>query len=148
MTLKQRITDDMKAAMRARDQQGLEAIRMLRAAIQRREVDERTELDDREVLAVIQKLIKQGQESVEQFRRGGREDLAQREEHMIERLRGYLPEPLTDAELDALVDEAIAETGASGPKDMGAVMGRLRDRVQGRAEMGQVSTRVKARLSG
>ena len=146
MTLKERITEDMKAAMRARDQQGLEAIRLLRAAIQRREVDERTELDDSEVLSVVQKLIKQGQESIEQFRRGNREDLAGREEHMIERLRGYLPEPLSDAELDAMIDEAIGETGAAGIRDMGAVMGRLRNRVQGRADMAQVSTRVKARL--
>lgn len=148
MGLKDRISDDMKSAMRARDQQGLSAIRMLRAAIQRREVDEQTELDDREVLAVVQKLIKQGQESVEQFRRGNREDLAEREEEMIERLRGYLPEPLGEAELDALVEEAIRDAGASGIRDMGAVMGRLRDKVQGRADMGQVSTLVKARLSG
>ncbi|MDZ7842295.1 MAG: GatB/YqeY domain-containing protein [Gammaproteobacteria bacterium] len=146
MTLKDRITKDMKTAMRAKDTPRLETIRMLRAAIQRKEVDEQVTLDDDAVLAVIGKQIKQGRDSIEQFRAGNREDLAEKEQVSVDILSEYLPEPLSDDELDALIRDAIAATGASTMKDMGKVMGELKPRVQGRADMGQVSARIKSLL--
>ncbi len=146
MSLKDRITEDMKAAMRAKDTPRLETIRMLRAAIQRREVDEQTTLDDDGVLAVIEKQIKQGRDSIEQFRAGNRDDLADKEQVSVDILSEYLPEPLGDDELDALIREAIADTGAGSIKDMGKVMGRLKPQIQGRADMGAVSARVKSLL--
>lgn len=146
MNLKDRIAEDMKAAMRAKDTPRLETIRMLRAAIQRREVDEQTALDDDAVLAVIEKQIKQTRDSIEQFKSGGRDDLADKEQASLEILSEYLPEPLGDDELDALIRAAISETGAESMKDMGKVMGRLKPQIQGRADMGQVSAKVKALL--
>ncbi len=146
MTLKDRITEDMKAAMRAKDTPRLETIRMLRAAIQRKEVDEQVTLDDDAVLAVIGKQIKQGRDSIEQFKAGNREDLAEKEQVSVDILSEYLPEPLSDEELDTLIQEAIAATGAATMKDMGKVMGELKPRVQGRADMSQVSARIKSRL--
>jgi uncharacterized protein len=138
----------MKQAMRSGDKARLGVVRMALAAIQQREVDERVELDDAAVLGVIEKMIKQRRESVEQYRAGGREDLAAKESAEIEVLSGYLPEPLGEAELDALIEAAIADTGAASMKDMGRVMARLRDGAQGRADMAAVSAKVKARLAG
>lgn len=146
MTLKDRITEDMKAAMRAKDTPRLETIRMLRAAIQRKEVDEQVTLDDDAVLAVIGKQIKQARDSIEQFKAGNREDLAEKEQVSVDILSEYLPEPLSDDELDALIQDAITATGAGSMKDMGKVMGELKPRVQGRADMGQVSARIKSLL--
>jgi len=146
MALKDRIAADMKAAMRARESERLEFIRMLRAAIQRREVDDRKELEEEEVLAVTQKLLKQSQDAASQFIDGGREDLAAKEERNIALLQEYLPEPLLDEEIDALISEAISATGALSPKEMGKVIGWLKPKVQGRANMGKISASVKNRL--
>ena len=146
--LKDAIKADMKAAMRAGDKDRLGVIRMLLAAIQRREVDERIELDDAGVLQAIEKLVKQGQESARQYTDGGRQELADKELAEIETLRQYLPEQLSDADLDALIDRIIAETGAESVRDMGKVMGAIREHAQGRADMGVVGGRVKAKLSG
>jgi len=147
LDLKDRIGDDMKAAMRAKDEARLGTIRMLRAAIQRREVDERIQLDDAAVIAVVQKQIKQCQDSIEQFEKGGRQDLADKEKASVEILNAYLPAQLSDTELDALISEAIDASGAVSMRDMGKVIGALKARVQGRADMGAVSARVKERLS-
>lgn len=146
MELKERIIADLKQAMRDRDQPRLDAIRMLRAAIQRREVDERTELDDTQVLAVIEKLVKQGRDAIAQFDQGGRQDLSDKEQQQIDVYGAYLPEPLSAAAVDALIETAIQETGAGSMRDMGKVMALLKERLAGRAEMGAVSARVKARL--
>ena len=146
MNLKDRIAEDMKAAMRAKDTPRLETIRMLRAAIQRKEVDEQVTLDDDGVLGVIEKQIKQARDSIEQFKAGNRDDLADKEQVSVDILSEYLPEPLDEVELDALIREAIAETGAESMKDMGKVMGKIKPRVQGRADMGQVSAKVKTLL--
>jgi uncharacterized protein YqeY len=136
----------MKQAMRSGDKARLGVIRMALAAIQQREVDERTSLDDVALLGVIEKMIKQRRESVEQYRAGGREDLAGKEAAEIEVLGNYLPEPLGEAEIAALIDAAIAESGAKKMQDMGRVMALLRTRAQGRADMGVLSARVKAKL--
>jgi len=136
----------MKSAMRAGEKDRLTVIRMLKAAIQRREVDERIELDDAGVLKAIEKLVKQGQDSAEQFTRGGRQELADKELAEVEILKAYLPEPLSDIELDTLIDEIIASTGAESLRDMGKVMNAIREQAQGRADMGTVGARVKARL--
>ena len=138
----------MKDAMRAKDESRLGVIRMLRAAIQRREVDEQIELDDDGVLGVIQKQIKQSQDAVEQFKQGGRDDLATKEQIDIDVLKTYLPEQLNDAEIDGLINDAIAETGAASMRDMGKIMGILKPKLQGRADMGAVSGKIKAKLSG
>ncbi len=145
--LKQRLLDDMKSAMRDKDTVSLETIRMVRAAVQRREVDERIELDDAGVWQVIQKMVKQCTDAEQQFVDGGREDLAQKERDNIRVMEAYLPEKLSDEELDTLVRKAIADTGAASMKDMGKVMGILRDQVQGRADMGALSARIKSLLS-
>ncbi len=145
--LKQRILDDMKSAMREKDTVALETVRMLRAAIQRREVDDRVELDDNGVLQVIQKMVKQCTDAAKQFVDGGRDDLAEKERANIAVLEKYLPEQLSEAELDQLVQQAIAETGAESIKDMGKVMGVLRPKVHGRADMGALSGRIKSLLS-
>jgi uncharacterized protein len=147
VSAKSRLKDDMKEAMRSGDKARLGVIRMALAAIQQREVDERIELDDAAVLGVIEKMIKQRRESVEQFRAGAREDLAAKEAAEIELLATYLPEPLSEAELAALIDAAIAATGAASMKDMGRVMAQLRAQAQGRADMAALSGQVKARLS-
>lgn len=138
----------MKSAMRSRDKDRLAVIRMLLAAIQRREVDERIELDDAGILKTVEKLVKQGQDSARQYTDGGCAELAEKELAEIEVLKQYLPEQLGDAELDALIDETIQSTGAESVRDMGKVMGAIRDKAQGRADMGTVGARVKAKLSG
>jgi uncharacterized protein YqeY len=148
MTLKARITEDMKAAMRAGERDRLSCIRMLQAGIKQREVDERIELGDAEVLAVIDKMIKQRKESVAQFQAGNRADLVAKESAEIALLTSYLPAQLGAAELDALVREAIAQAGAASMKDMGKVMGVLKPKVQGRADMGALSARIKSALGG
>jgi len=145
-TLKERIVAEMKDAMRAKEVVRLEAIRLLRAAIQRREVDERTELGDEEVLAVVQKMIKQGRDAIEQFEKGGRDDLVQKEAATLAVLETYLPEQLDDDKLAALIDQALTETDAQSIRDMGKVMGWLKTRVQGRADMGAVSASIKQKL--
>lgn len=146
MTLKERIVQDMKQALRARDEARLRAIRMLQAAIQRQEIDERTTLDDGAVTATVQKLIKQSRDALEQFAKGGRDDLVAREKADIAAWQAYLPEQLGDEELAKLVADAIKETGAASMRDMGKVMGVLKPKVQGRADMGKVSAAVKAKL--
>jgi uncharacterized protein YqeY len=147
MTLKARITEDMKDAMRAKDTARLSTIRMLLAAIKQREVDERIELTDTDVLGVIEKMVKQRRDSIAQFEAGKREDLAAIERAEVAVLQGYLPAPLTDPEIDALITEAIGATGAAGMAGMGKVMAALKPRLAGRADMGAVSARIKARLS-
>ena len=146
MTLKERITEDMKAAMRASDKERLSTIRMVQAAIQQREVDERITLDDAQVFAVIEKMVKQRRESIVQFEQGGRQDLADKEKSEIVLLQHYLPAQLTEAEVDAIISDAIASTGAASVKDMGKVMAAVKARAAGRADMGAVSARIKATL--
>ena len=148
MTLKERITEDMKAAMRASDKERLSTIRMVQAAIKQREVDERITLDDAQVIAVLEKMVKQRRESVVQFEQGGRADLADKEKAEIALLQTYLPAQLSEAEVDALIKEAIATTGAASVKDMGKVMGVVKTKAAGRADMGAVSARIKAALGG
>ena len=146
MTLKTRITDDMKGAMRARDTARLSTIRLLLAAIKQREVDERKELVDADIVAVIDKMVKQRKDSIGQFEAGNRQDLADAERAELQILEQYLPQRLSDAEVDAAIDAAIARTGAAGPAGMGKVMGVLKAELAGRADLGSVSARVKARL--
>ncbi|MBX3703257.1 MAG: GatB/YqeY domain-containing protein [Steroidobacteraceae bacterium] len=148
MSLKDRITEDMKAAMRAGEKDRLSCIRMLQAGIKQREVDERIQLDDAQVLAVIDKMIKQRRESVTQFEAGKRADLVAKESAEIALLSSYLPAQLGDAELAAMIREAIAATGAASMKDMGKVMGWLKPKVQGRTDIGALSARIKAALGG
>ena len=148
MSLRERITEDMKAAMRAGEKDRLGLIRMLQAAIKQREVDERITLGDAETLAVIDKMIKQRRESVTQFEAGGRADLVARESAEIAALTAYLPARLSDAELEALIREAIAGSGAASIKDMGKVMAILKAKAAGRADMAAVGARVKAALGG
>ena len=148
MSLKDRIQDDMKAAMRAKDKQRLGAIRLILAAIQQREVDERIELNEAQTLAVLEKMIKQRRESLTQYQSAGRADLAAQEAFEIELIQAYLPAPLSEAELDALIVHAIAATGAQSVRDMSKVMAAIRDQAQGRADMAAVSARVKARFGG
>jgi len=146
MSLKARIDADMKAALRARQAERLSAIRLLVAAIKQREIDTRTELDDAGVVAVVDKLIKQRREAVAQYIAAGRQDLADKEQAEIEVLSAYLPRALSAAEVDDLVRQAIAETGAAGARDMGKVMAWLKPRLAGRADMAAVSTLVKTAL--
>ena len=146
MTLKDRILEDMKGAMRSGDKERLSTIRMLQAAIKQREVDERVTLDDAQVLAVLEKMVKQRRESIVQFEQGGRADLAARERAEIVLLQDYLPTPLDDAELAELITRAIATTGAASVKDMGKVMAAVKGEAAGRADMGVVSARIKAAL--
>jgi uncharacterized protein YqeY len=148
MNLKQRITEDMKVAMKAREAERLSAIRMLLAAIKQREVDGRLEADDAMVLSIVEKLIKQRKDAIAQFEAGGRTDLVAKETAEIAVLAQYLPQQMTEAELAAAVEAAIAEVGASGPAAMGKVMGVLKPRLAGRADIGQVSALVKKRLAG
>jgi uncharacterized protein YqeY len=147
MPLKDRITEDMKAAMRAKDQPRLSAIRLLLAAMKQKEVDERVELADADVLSIVEKMIKQRRESIAQFESAGRKDLAEGEQFEIEVLCAYLPQQLSEAEVAEAVSAALAESGAAGVKDMGKVMALLKPRLAGRADMGKVSGLVKARLS-
>ena len=147
MTLKQRLTDDMKAAMKSGDKASLGVIRLINAAIKQREVDERIELDDSQVVAVLRKMLKQRQDSLTQFRAGGRDDLADQEAFEIALIEGYLPQALGAGEVDALVARCVAEVGATSARDMGKVMARMKEIVEGRADMGVVSARVKERLA-
>ncbi|WP_038053147.1 GatB/YqeY domain-containing protein [Thioalkalivibrio sp. ALJ1] len=146
MTLKSRLQDDVKNAMRAREKERLGALRMIQAEISQFEVDERRDADDDAVLAILNRMLKQRRDSIDQYQKGGREDLAEREAAEVVIIEAYMPEPLDAAALDQLVSEAIAETGASAPGDMGRVMGVLKPRVFGRADMGQVSQKVRAAL--
>ncbi|ATJ85885.1 GatB/YqeY domain-containing protein [Ralstonia solanacearum] len=148
MSLKAQITEDMKAAMRAKEMDRLGTIRLLQAAIKQREVDERIELDDAAVLAVVDKMIKQRKDSISQFQQAGRDDLVAKESAEVAVLQAYLPAQLSDAEIDAAVRDAVTKAGAAGPQDMGKVMGLLKPALAGRADMTQVSARVKAALAG
>lgn len=145
-SLKQRIDADMKAAMRAKERERLGTVRLILAAIKQREVDERTTLDDTQVLAVLDKMAKQRRDSIAQYEGAGRQDLADKEQRELEIIQAYMPQPLSTAEIAALIDAAVASTGAGGMQDMGKVMGVLKPQVQGRADMGAVSAAVKARL--
>jgi uncharacterized protein len=147
MTLKERITEDMKSAMRAGDKERLGTIRLALAAIKQREVDERITLDDGQVLAVLEKMIKQRREAITQFQAGNRPDLVAKETAEVTVLEAYLPARLSDAELDAIIAGAIASTGATSPKDMGKVIAAVKAQAQGRADMGAVSARVKEKLA-
>ena len=146
MALRERITEDMKSAMRAGEKERLAAIRLALAAIKQREIDERITLDDGQVLAVLEKMIKQRREAITQFASGGRADLVAKETAEITVLQGYLPAPLSEAEIDTLIGEAIAASGAASIKDMGKVMAVVRPKAQGRADMGALSARIKQRL--
>ncbi len=147
MTLKQRLTDDMKTAMKSGDKDTLGVIRLVNAAIKQKEVDERIELDDAQVIAVLDKMVKQRKDSVDQYEKACREDLAAVERAEIAVIERYLPAKLGDAEILAAIDAAIAETGATGPADMGKLMGVLKPKLAGQADMGQVSALVKRKLS-
>lgn len=147
MTLKERITEDMKSALRAGEKERLSTIRLALAAIKQREVDERITLDDGQVLAVLEKMIKQRREAITQFQAGGRADLVAKESAEISILEAYLPARLSAAELDTLIANAITATGASSPKDMGKVIALVKSQAQGRADMGAVSARVKEKLA-
>lgn len=146
MSLKERISEDMKAAMRAKDTERLGTIRMLQAAIKQREVDERITLDDAQILAVLEKMVKTRKESLEQFTTAGRADLAEKEASEIAQLQAYLPEQLSAAELDAVITAAIASSGATSIKDMGKVVAAVKQHAAGRADMGAVSAIIKTKL--
>ena len=148
MSLKARINEDMKAAMRGGDAQRRDALRLLLAALKQREVDERKELADTDVVAIIDKMIKQRRDSIAQFEKGGRQDLASNEQFEIGILQGYMPQAMADSEIEAAVVEAIAAAGAKAPSDMGKVMGALKGKLAGRADMTRVSALVKSKLSG
>jgi uncharacterized protein YqeY len=145
--LKDKISADMKEAMRAKDKARLGTIRMLQAAIQRREVDERIELDDNGVLAIVEKIIKQSRDAADQFTQGNRPELAEKEMADIAVWEQYLPAQLDEAEVDAMIEQAISDTGAQGMKEMGKVMGQLKPKLQGKTDMGAVSAKIKTRLS-
>ena len=147
MSLKDRISEDMKSAMRARESDRLSAVRLLLAAIKQREVDERVTLDDAQIAAVVEKLAKQRRDSITQFEAGGRQDLADREKFELTVLLAYLPEQADASQIAAAVESAIAATGAAGPQDMGKVMAQVRSALAGRADMAAVSAQVKARLA-
>ena len=148
MTLKSKITDDMKTAMKAKEAQRLSAVRLLLAAIKQREVDERKELSDADIVSVIEKMIKQRRDSISQFQAANRQDLVEVETFELNLLSGYLPKQLTDAEIAEEVSAAIAQTGAKGVSDMGKVMGVLKGKLAGRADLGKVSALVKSKLAG
>lgn len=148
MSLKQRLSDDMKSAMRGGEKERLAVIRLMLAAIKQREVDERIELDDTQTLAVLEKMLKQRRDSIVQFDAAGRVDLADVERAEMAVIEAYLPAKLSEAEVDALIDAAIAQTGASSGRDMGKVVGVVKQQAAGRADMAQVSARIKARLGG
>jgi uncharacterized protein YqeY len=147
MNLKDKLIDDMKTAMKSGDKERLGVIRLINAAIKQREVDERVMLDDAQVLAVLEKALKQRRDSVSQFLAAGRTDLADKETYEIGVIQSYLPAQLSAAEVDAIIAAAIAESGAAGPKDMGKVMGLVKPKVAGRTDMGKLSELVKARLN-
>ena len=144
--LKTRIQDDVKAAMKAHDKERLSTLRLISAAIKQREVDERIELDDDQVLAVLEKMIKQRRDSITQYENAGRQELADQEHSEIAIIEAYMPEGLSDDEISALIEAAIAETGAESIRDMGKVMAALKPKMQGRADMGKVGSKVKSKL--
>jgi len=146
--LKTRIQDDVKAAMKAKDKDRLSTLRLISAAIKQREVDERIELDDDQVLAVLEKMIKQRRDSITQYENAGRQELADQEQREITIIEAYMPESLSDEEIATLIEAAMAETGAESVRDMGKVMGLLKPKMQGRADMGKVGALVKQKLSG
>jgi uncharacterized protein YqeY len=145
--LKARITEDMKSAMKAKDKQALKAVRMIIGAIKQKEIDDRIELDDAQVMAVIQKMVKQRKDSISQFKDAGRTDLVDVEEAELVIINNYMPEQLSEAEVAAAVDKAIADSGASSMKDMGKLMGLLKGQLDGKADMGAVSGLIRAKLS-
>jgi len=145
--LKTRINDDVKSAMRAKEKDRLGALRLITAAIKQKEVDERIELDDSGVLAVLEKMVKQRKDSIDQYGKAGRDDLIAREQYELDLIQTYLPEQMTEAEIEAVVAEAVAATGATEMKDMGKVMGIVKPKVAGKADMGLVSKLVKSKLS-
>lgn len=146
MSLREQINEDMKAAMKARESEKLAAIRLLQAALKQKEVDERITLTDADILAILDKMVKQRKDSIDQYKAGNRPDLVAKEEFELSVLGTYMPQPLSEAEINSLIDKIIAETGAAGAKDMGKVMNALRPRVAGRADMGKLSGLVKSRL--
>jgi uncharacterized protein YqeY len=148
MNLRDRVNEDMKTAMKAREADRLGTLRLLLAAMKQREVDERITLDDAGVIAVVEKMIKQRKDSIAQYEKAARQDLADKEKFEITVIEAYLPQQLSQAEIDAIVAEAIASTGAKGAADMGKVMGVVKPRLAGRADMGKVSGLVKAKLAG
>jgi len=148
MALREKLNDEMKTALKSRDQNRLDALRLLLASVKQREVDERITLDDAGVIAVVEKMIKQRKESIAQYEKAARKDLADKEKFEISVLEAYLPPQLPQSEIDAIVAEAIASTGAKSPADMGKVMGVLKPKLAGRADMGRISGLVKAKLSG
>ena len=148
MSLKARINDDVKTAMRGGDARRRDALRLLLSALKQREVDERKELADADVIAVIEKMIKQRRESIVQFEKGGRQDLAQNEQFEVGVFQSYMPQALSDSEIETAIAEAIAAAGAKAPSDMGKVMGALKGKLAGRADMTKVSALVKAKLAG
>jgi len=147
MSLKERVQEDMKSAMRAAEKDRLGTVRMILAAIKQREVDERIMLDDTQVLTVLEKMVKQRRESITQFEAGGRSDLVAKERAELAIISAYMPAQLSDSELDAMIQSAIADTGANSIKDMGKVMGLIKGKAQGRADMALVGARIKARLT-
>jgi uncharacterized protein YqeY len=146
MSLRLQVSEDMKTAMRAKDSARLSAIRLLLAAMKQREVDERIELDDTQVVEIIEKMLKQRRDSISQYEAAKRQDLADVEKFEVQVLTGYLPQALTEAEIVAIIDKVIADTGAAGMKDMGKVMGLVKPQIIGRADMAKVSGQIKARL--
>ena len=148
MSLKDRIQNDVKQAMRDKNQLRLDTLRLLTAAIKQREVDERVTLDDADVLGIIDKLVKKSRESIEQYQKGGRADLVEKEQAEVVVWQAYLPQALSPAEVEQFIGDAIAASGAASVKDMGKVMGALKPKLQGRADIGQVSAQVRARLGG
>lgn len=146
MLLRSQISEDMKTAMRAKDSARLSAIRLLLAAMKQREVDERIELDDTQVIEIIEKMLKQRRDSISQYEAAKRTDLADVEKFEVQVLTGYLPQALTETEIAAIIEKVIADTGAAGVKDMGKVMGLVKPQIIGRADMGKVSGQIKARL--
>jgi uncharacterized protein YqeY len=147
MSLKERVQEDMKSAMRAAEKDRLATVRMILAAIKQREVDERIMLDDTQVLTVLEKMVKQRRESITQFEAGGRSDLVAKERAELEIISAYMPAQLSESELEAMIQSAIADTGANSIKDMGKVMGLIKGKAQGRADLGVVGARIKARLT-
>ena len=147
MSLKAKLTDDMKTAMKAGERRRLDAIRLVNAAIKQREVDERIQLDDMQVLSVLEKMLKQRRDSVSQFQAAGRTDLADKETFEIGVIQSYMPAQLSAAEVDAIIAATIAEAGATGPKDMGKVMGLVRPKVAGKTDMGKLSEIIKGKLA-
>lgn len=148
MTLREKIHEDMKTAMKARETERLAAIRLLLAAMKQKEVDERIDLSDADVISVIEKMLKQRRDSITQFEAAARHDLADKEKFEVSVLQGYMPQALTDIEVAAVIEAAIAETGAAGMKDMGKVMGSVKGKLAGRADMGKVSAIIKTKLAG